>query len=57
MDGKILQDAVIAPNDNWSGVLSPGQTLRIVDLEGSRPSTSSATTPTIPPIATTPATR
>ena len=34
MDGKILQDAVIAPNDNWSGVLSPGQTLRIVDLEG-----------------------
>src|SRR5215469_4057148 len=27
-------DAVIAPNDNWSAVLTPGQTLRIVDLEG-----------------------
>ena len=34
MDGKVLQDAVIAPNDNWSAVLTPGQTLRIVDLEG-----------------------
>jgi uncharacterized protein len=34
MDDKVLQDVVIAPNDNWSGVLAPGQTLRIVDLEG-----------------------
>ena len=34
MDGKVLQDAVIVPNDNWSAVLTPGQTLRIVDLEG-----------------------
>jgi urea carboxylase-associated protein 1 len=34
MDGKVLQDAVIAPNDNWSAVLTPRQTLRIVDLEG-----------------------
>jgi uncharacterized protein YcgI (DUF1989 family) len=33
MDGKVLQDAVIAPNDNWSAVLTPRQTLRIVDLE------------------------
>jgi uncharacterized protein len=36
MDGTVLQDAVIAPNDNWSGVLTPGQTLRIVDLEGTQ---------------------
>ena len=34
MDKKVLQDVVIAPNDNWSGVLTPGQALRIVDLEG-----------------------
>jgi uncharacterized protein YcgI (DUF1989 family) len=34
MDGKVLQDAVIAPNDNWSAVLTPRQTLRIVDVEG-----------------------
>jgi urea carboxylase-associated protein 1 len=34
MDGKVLQDAVIAPNNNSSAVLTPGQTLRIVDLEG-----------------------
>src|SRR2546430_5311641 len=34
MDDKVLQDVVIAPNDNWSGVLTPGQQLRIVDLEG-----------------------
>ena len=34
MANKTLQDAVIAPNDNWSGVITPGQTLRIVDLEG-----------------------
>src|SRR5215831_3931365 len=34
MANKVLQDVVIAPNDNWSGVLSPGQALRIVDLEG-----------------------
>ena len=23
MDGKVLQDAVIAPNDNWSAVFTP----------------------------------
>ena len=34
MDGRVLEDAVIAPNDNWSAVLTPRQTLRIVDLEG-----------------------
>jgi uncharacterized protein YcgI (DUF1989 family) len=34
MANKTLQDAVIAPNHNWSGVITPGQTLRIVDLEG-----------------------
>ncbi|HEY7249003.1 MAG TPA: DUF1989 domain-containing protein, partial [Methylomirabilota bacterium] len=34
MDSKSLQDLVVAPNENWSGVLTPGQTLRIVDLEG-----------------------
>ncbi len=34
MANKTLQDATIAPNDNWSGVLTPGQVLRIVDLEG-----------------------
>jgi hypothetical protein len=31
---KVRQDVVIAPNENWSGVLTPGQVLRIVDLEG-----------------------
>src|SRR5262250_588552 len=34
MDDKVLQDVVVAPDDNWSGVLNPGQALRIVDLEG-----------------------
>ena len=34
MNDKVLQDVVIAPDDNWSGVLVPGQALRIVDLEG-----------------------
>ena len=53
MANKTLQDAVIAPNDNWSGVITPGQTLRIVDLEGKQASTSSATTPTTPPTGTT----
>src|SRR4029453_6054383 len=34
MDSKTLQDVVVAPNEHWSGVLAPGQTLRIVDLAG-----------------------
>ncbi|HEX7787901.1 MAG TPA: DUF1989 domain-containing protein [Methylomirabilota bacterium] len=34
MERKSLQDLVVAPDDNWSGVLAPGQRLRIVDLEG-----------------------
>jgi len=34
MESKVLQDMVIAPNDNWSGILIPGQALQIVDLEG-----------------------
>ena len=29
MDNKVLQDVVIAPDDNWSGVLAPRQSLRI----------------------------
>jgi len=34
MESKVLLDEMIAPNDNWSGILIPGQALRIVDLEG-----------------------
>src|SRR4026209_2749029 len=34
MASKVLQDVVRAPDENWSGVLTPGQGLRIVDLEG-----------------------
>jgi urea carboxylase-associated protein 1 len=34
MANKVVQDVVVAPNENWSAVLSPGQILRIVDLEG-----------------------
>jgi len=34
MASKVLQDVVLAPDENWSGVLTPGQGLRIVDLEG-----------------------
>lgn len=32
--GRIFQDTVLPPNTDWSAVLSPGQVLRIVDLEG-----------------------
>ena len=34
MANSVVQDVVVAPNENWSAVLSPGQILRIVDLEG-----------------------
>jgi uncharacterized protein len=34
MANKVVQDVVVAPNENWSAVLSPGQILRIVHLEG-----------------------
>src|SRR4026209_2730403 len=34
MASKVLQDVVRAPDENWSGVLTPGQGLRVVDLEG-----------------------
>ena len=34
MASKVVQDVVLAPDENWSGVLTPGQGLRIVDLEG-----------------------
>jgi uncharacterized protein len=34
MANKTVQDVVVAPNENWSAVLTPGQVLRIVDLEG-----------------------
>src|SRR5215468_3502100 len=34
MANKVLQDVVIARNDSWSGVLSCGQALRIVQREG-----------------------
>src|SRR5712691_4669529 len=34
MANKVVQDVVVAPDENWSAVLTPGQVLRIVDLEG-----------------------
>ncbi len=34
VENKVVQDVVIAPDENWSAVLTPGQVLRIVDLEG-----------------------
>ena len=34
MENKVVQDVVVAPDENWSAVLTPGQVLRIVDLEG-----------------------
>ena len=34
MENKVVQDVVVAPDENWSAVLTPGQLLRIVDLEG-----------------------
>jgi hypothetical protein len=32
--GRIVQDTVLPPNMDWSAILTPGQMLRIVDLEG-----------------------
>jgi len=32
--GRIVQDTVLPPNTDWSAILTPGQVLRIVDLEG-----------------------
>jgi uncharacterized protein YcgI (DUF1989 family) len=34
VENKVVQDVVVAPDENWSAVLTPGQVLRIVDLEG-----------------------
>ena len=34
MANNVVQDVVVAPNENWSSILTPGQVLRIVDLEG-----------------------
>ena len=34
MEDKVVQDVVVAPDENWSAVLTPGQVLRIVDLDG-----------------------
>ena len=32
--GRIVQDTVLPANTDWSAILTPGQVLRIVDLEG-----------------------
>src|ERR1044072_4513526 len=34
VENTVVQDVVVAPDENWSAVLTPGQVLRIVDLEG-----------------------
>jgi uncharacterized protein len=34
VENKVVQDVVVAPDENWSAILTPGQLLRIVDLEG-----------------------
>ena len=34
VENKAVQNVVLAPDENWSAVLTQGQLLRIVDLEG-----------------------
>ena len=33
-DTNIIEDTVVPPREPWSGVISKGQTLRLIDLEG-----------------------
>ena len=34
VENKVVQDVVVAPDENWPAALTPGQVLRIVDLDG-----------------------